>query len=711
MLSSEDRLLRVPPFRVGRHRVRPSLLEVETAGRVRTLEPKVMGVLCHLARRGGEAVSRRELLDEGWPDTVVGDETLTRCVSELRKTLGDDARAPAVVGTVPRIGYRLLAPVEWETEGDRPPEGSPTRAAAGEHGRPPLRRWVVVTAVALGAVLLVAVGYGVARDGAGGAEAVASLLARPLTAAPGFEMEPALSPDGERVAYLVNTPSSSHLYVRPVEGTPEPLRVADGGPLQLQSPRWSPDAEEVAYVVRSRDGAAAADETCELRVVSTLGGPERAVGPCPGGLTRTIDWTPDGRSLVAGGHEAAGRALLRVDARTGEDRPLPYDRPQDAVDAHPRVSPDGRRILFRRTVGEEVASVCVLDVATGAVTTLATDTAMLIGHDWLPGGGVVYVSVQVGQATFRRLAAADGVAEPEALAIGGVGLAARPDVAGGRLTFERWRVEIGLFGFDPERPGPLTPFAPSTAFDAYPQISPDGRRVAFISERSGAPQVWVAERDGARPRPVTDLDGLAYSAPRWSPDGARLAFAALDGDGADVFVLDRLDGEPRRIALPGSNEVQPAWSADGRWLYVGSDRSGRMEVWRLPVGGGEGAPITVGGGLAARPSLDGRDLYLMRPDERGLWRRTGDDGEDALFLPGLRPIDLNNWAPADEGVVWVETGSGPDALRSTTSDAPFFAFPGEGEAYALEWDPRSRTGIVAWMGEREVDLALVELGP
>ena len=705
MKSLDDRLLSTPPFRVAGHEVRPSLLEVEVEGEVRTLEPKVMGVLCHLAQHAGEAVSRNELLEVGWPDTVVGDEVLTRCVSELRKAFGDDARAPTVVGTVPRIGYRLLAPAEWEPSGAPAAVAPVAVAQAGQRSPSVARRWPLGMVVSLGVILvLLALGAGLMRGN--GDSAPAPLTARPLTTTPGFEMWPALAPDGSRVAYAGGSERPTDLFVRPVAGG-EPLRLATGGDLVL-SPRWSSDGERIAYIDLAN--AYADDEPCVIAVVPALGGPERAVAPCPGGQARAIDWWPDGRSLVVGGHEAGRPTLSRVDVTTGADLALDYDHSQGAVDDAPRVSPDGERVLFLRLVGGEVPVVSVLDVASGRVTALATGRPMVAGLDWLPDGGVIYTRAQANRGELWRLADADGAAVPERIALAKPGV--RPDVAGGKLVFEQWRVEGNLFALDLAQPDTLLPFAASTAFDAHPQISPDGQRVAFVSERSGTPQVWVSERDGSRARAVTDLDGVAYSAPRWSPDGERLVFTVLGDDGSDVFVLDRLGATPRRLAAPGSNEVQPAWSADGRWLYVGSDRSGEMEVWRVPVGGGDGTQLTVGGGVTAQPSPGGGSLYTTRPGAPGLWKRTGDEGEDAAFLPDLAARHItNNWAPAADGVVYVALNedTGREELRSTSTPTPLAVFPRGGVVYSLAWSPDETFAVVSRIGQREVDLAIAEL--
>lgn len=79
-------------------------------GEVR-VEPKAMQVLCYLAQRGGEVVTRQELLAHIWSDTYSGDEALSRCVSLLRSALGERRSGVKFIETVPKTGYRLVAPV------------------------------------------------------------------------------------------------------------------------------------------------------------------------------------------------------------------------------------------------------------------------------------------------------------------------------------------------------------------------------------------------------------------------------------------------------------------------------------------------------------------------------------------------------------------------------------------------------------------------
>jgi DNA-binding winged helix-turn-helix (wHTH) protein/TolB-like protein/cytochrome c-type biogenesis protein CcmH/NrfG len=115
---------------LGEWRVRLAEGVLEAPGRQARLEPKVAALLECLIRNRGRMVSREELLETVWGDTVVAPVALARAVSELRSALGDDAKVPRYVATYPKRGYRLLAPVDLEPVAPAPPDAAaPTKAA------------------------------------------------------------------------------------------------------------------------------------------------------------------------------------------------------------------------------------------------------------------------------------------------------------------------------------------------------------------------------------------------------------------------------------------------------------------------------------------------------------------------------------------------------------------------------------------------------
>ena len=114
-------------FRIGEaYHVEPSLNRVIGPGGSLRIEPKVMLVLVCLADHPGQVVSKDRLFHAAWPDTAVGDDVLTRAISELRRLFEDDPKQPRVIETIPKGGYRLIAPVLLSAQGDVAPATLPT---------------------------------------------------------------------------------------------------------------------------------------------------------------------------------------------------------------------------------------------------------------------------------------------------------------------------------------------------------------------------------------------------------------------------------------------------------------------------------------------------------------------------------------------------------------------------------------------------------
>ena len=164
-------------FRIGEFHVEPPLHSVSGPAGSVSLEPKVMLVLVCLAEHGDQVVPKERLMRAVWPDTFVGDDVLTRAISELRRVFGDDVRNPRFIQTIPKSGYRLMAPVSFTSRDDdwcRDSTGRPNRRRCSRgptsvasrrtetdrarvRPRVPLRSWKrgLATMAVVAAVLLV----------------------------------------------------------------------------------------------------------------------------------------------------------------------------------------------------------------------------------------------------------------------------------------------------------------------------------------------------------------------------------------------------------------------------------------------------------------------------------------------------------------------------------------------------------------------------
>src|SRR5436853_2022236 len=98
-------------FRIGEFLIEPQINSITGAEKIARIEPKVMQVLIRLAEHAGEVVPKEKLIQAVWSDTFVTDDVLTRAISELRKVFEDDPKEPRFIQTIPRSGYRLIAPV------------------------------------------------------------------------------------------------------------------------------------------------------------------------------------------------------------------------------------------------------------------------------------------------------------------------------------------------------------------------------------------------------------------------------------------------------------------------------------------------------------------------------------------------------------------------------------------------------------------------
>jgi Tol biopolymer transport system component len=210
----------------------------------------------------------------------------------------------------------------------------------------------------------------------------------------------------------------------------------------------------------------------------------------------------------------------------------------------------------------------------------------------------------------------------------------------------------------------------STRWDSSPAYAPDGKRIAFNSNRTGPQGIWVSDRDGRNAVQIASFGGVFVDHPAWSPDGATIAFDASPDGRTAVYTVASQGGSPRRITQGPGDSRNPAWSRDGRWIYFESNRSGDWQLYARPAGGGEAVRITAKGGANPVESTDGAWLLYSKPEAPGLWRQarrawreTGVAARETRLTADLAPEDGDNWAPADGGIYFVRRPTvGPPRL-------------------------------------------------
>jgi Tol biopolymer transport system component/DNA-binding winged helix-turn-helix (wHTH) protein len=627
----------------------PRLNRAVTADREVSLEPKVMRVLLRLAARPGEVVTKEELLADVWDGAYVTEDVLIRAVGELRRLFGDDALRPRVIETIRGSGYRLIAPVGAAAPGfgGAAAPAAPTAAPAAPRG-PARARWIAAGAVVVVVAVLAILLWPRPRP------STAAMRILPLTSYPGNERDPAVSPDGTRVAFAWNGGDGDDmsLYVQLFDSQ-SPLRLTAEPGVEDRAPAWSPDGERLAFT-----RASATD--CRILLVSALGGPARPLAPCGDPDFRRLAWSPDGRWLALSRRGASGALGLELlSPGTLERRVL--TRPPAGIlgDTAPAFSPDGRTVSFTRNLTGGVNDLYRVSAEGGEPRRLTFDDRDTEGSVWSADGkSLVFSSSRAGIYSLWRVLAGGG--EPSWVAGGGTKLK-HPSAARGRrlVAFENWIYEVNLWRVPLAGSGgpPLvTPQRLSAATDQWnfePDVSPDGRRVAFVSTRSGSDEIWVVDSSGGDAVRLTSFGGARLETPRWSPDGRRLVFSARVPARSDLYAVAAAGGVARALTHETSDAVAPRWSRDGRAVYFASRRGGSWQVWRLDLVGGELTAMTAAGGYAAEESPDGRWLYFSRADAAGIWRRRLAAGADAAaerVTDRLAPEDWADWAVGERGL-------------------------------------------------------------
>jgi len=487
-----------------------------------------------------------------------------------------------------------------------------------------------------------------------------------FTALPGMAYSPAISPDGMTVAFFwqgqVDTEDGIYLKKIGAESSQQLVAGKESDRRAfVYNPAWSPDGSMIAYLRRpkSQPSAKTGSLETELALVDSSGGNKRrlirlATGRVFYANSHHLSWSRDGKRILAPMADGPRRGIFWI--------PLDGSEPVQLTDAGqnwefaPSLSPNGDSFFFFRTIGspqphsEQMVYQALNQDGTrrGPETIVYSGNTMTSGLAWMPSGkSVVYCREDKSisgslHSRLYRLSIEAGTT-PIALGLGpcstlSIGKSSSDGQtlmvygSGGNVGGSIWSGSL-------HRMEELRKLVPSSRFQGKPSFSPDGAKLAFVSNRGGRDELWVCDRDGSNPRRLTSGSYIATE-PFWSPDGTRILYGItlpIEQAGNPpvphrLFSVLVSTGVSTQVPLGTMQACDPFWGPGGEIYFWTFD-----ELWRAHT---DGSGIRKLGHfrnhVSSSKSADGRYLfYARRTNPYELHRLDLNTGLDQLIADQL----------------------------------------------------------------------------
>ncbi len=553
-----------------------------------------------------------------------------------------DAVSPAMANLIMKCLEKKPAD-RWQTSAEMLPVlqslGTPSGGTTPTHTQPipaatswDYRKIAGAGVVTVAGAAALIFGLGVIGGGDGAALAIgrSTRVTRDL----GIELYPALSPDGNTVAYSAGPVDEMRLFVRQLAGGGT-IALTENAPGNHQSPQWSPDASQLLY-----------ESGGEIYSVPVFGGtPRRLAAPglagVPDGYVNNPAWSPTGDRFAFVWHEVA--PLFGTQGRTSAIYVQPVaggqaEKVTDFLEGHSlRWSPDGSKIVFvsgaslfvhgGRDLGNvDPSTIGVVSAEGGEAVEVAAGGFLNVSPVWAPDASfLLFVSNRGGNRDVYQVAI-DGNGNPEGEPVPiTTGIDAHTidlSADGTLLTYAEFRHIANIWSLDiPPRTVSVSTARPrtnETQVVETGQFSPDGQWILYDSNREGNQDVYRMAATGGEPHRMTTDPADDYH-PNFSPDGSEIAFYSLRGGSRDIFVRGTEGEAPQRLTTDPAQNRNPTWSPDGNALVFSSDRTGRAELYivrRETKGSPWGEPdqLTTDGGFWPRwSSVTGEVVYRSDP--------------------------------------------------------------------------------------------------
>ena len=469
-----------------------------------------------------------------------------------------------------------------------------------------------------------------------------------ITSYPGEEYYPALSPDGQSIAFTWNGPERDNfdIYTKKIDGG-EPVRLTRS-PFNDTQPEWSPDSQSIAFIREYPLNPLWTPK--EIFIIPAVGGQEKSISNfSPGAYERSsICWSGDAKFIfyTSWDHKDNGWfTIYKVSVETKQSQLLPTY--QSGINEYsPRISPDGKYFLFYH--GE----IGILDMAAKESRFITDLNLPFRGYAWLNDSrSIIFAANLDGTSALWKT---DISGKKPTKVLSGININ-NPSISGDgkRLAYAETIQSSSIWKVDLKEPQNETLLIRSSELkNGDPDISPDGRKILFYSNRTGTGNIWICNSDGSNPEQLTFFEKPGNVNAVWSPSGSKILIKNKQGS----FVLNITGGKPKLIS---DHTRISSWAKDDSGFYS-YDR--KPNVFYLSADKSRKEPITKERGCF--PVYHNKYVYYLKEYyKHDIWRVPAQGGREEPVIEGLSGLGRRNWTVGQKGIYFVQEAEGSFFLK------------------------------------------------
>lgn len=476
------------------------------------LAPRLSSVLKILVEERGNPVSRDKLIDSIWEGKIVNDDALSRCIAELRILLNDDSQSPKYIETIPKVGYRIIAPVS-DQDG---------------HIAKFIRLKYVTTILLL---IFISIIIQQISNNRPLSEHLSSRIneATRLTSTKQIEAQTQISMHGDSLAYIQR--KNQHFVIEIMSLGGQVLHTIEDKYADLYSPAFSTHQNELY-------AAAISGNKCTIYKYQLPNITRQEVTKCtlPQHRSGIMDWHTD-QPLMAYVHSNLpnkNTAIWLLDNETKTKQQITFPRSYQ-YDTRPRFSPDGRWLSFQRIDGQKTQIIKIPIENFDNLEVVLSEYTEILSHDWLSSNEIILDSDRTGERYLWKI----NTQSKEMTNLGGKrSLFPSTDSKKEVLVFQEVHHQSKISLLDMLN-NTENDVVVSPGINDHPSFSPKENKFVYSSNREGFHKIWLYDLDARREQLLLSLPNTHLRHPIWNSEGTEILITT-SGEGRQTCMVFNL---------------------------------------------------------------------------------------------------------------------------------------------------------------------------